>query len=364
MEISQNQYAFFELLRAGLWEKEARLSRFKDIDYAVVIRLSEEQSVMGLIASGLEHVVDSQVPKENVLSFVGATLQLEQRSLAMNAFVAKLIDKLRQCDVYTLVVKGQGIAQCYERPLWRACGDVDLLLSEDNYEKAKGVLFPLATNIEDEYKSFQHVGMTIPGGFVVELHGTMHCRLSKRIDKVIDETQNNVFYGGSVRSWLNGNTTVFLPAPNNDVIFVFTHILQHFYIEGIGLRQICDWCRLLWTYRSDIDVRLLEQRIRRAGLLSEWRAFAALAVGWLGMPVEAMPLYSYDKKWTRKAERIMEFVLETGNFGHNRQATSGKVSSAWRKTKDFARHVKVFPLDSLLFFPHFVINGLKEATSK
>lgn len=33
------------------------------------------------------------------------------------------------------------------------------------------------------------------------------------------------------------------------------------------------------------------------GALGEWRAFAALAVEYLGMPVEAMPLYSPSARW-------------------------------------------------------------------
>ena len=33
------------------------------------------------------------------------------------------------------------------------------------------------------------------------------------------------------------------------------------------------------------------------GLMSEWKAFAAVAVDWLGMPVEAIPLYSSNRKW-------------------------------------------------------------------
>ena len=127
------------------------------------------------------------------------------------------------------------------------------------------------------------------------------------------------------------------------------------------MRQICDWCRLLWKYRSDIDVKLLEQRLLMAGLMSEWKAFAALATDWLGMPVEAMPLYSADKKWSIKAIRIVRFVLESGNFGHNRQRATGKLNSAWLKTKDFARHARVFPLDSVKFFCHFMLDGIKLA---
>ena len=368
MSIDNNTLAFFELVRAGLFpERELKgsmVQEFKDVNWDEVNRLAEEQSVVGLVAAGVEKVQGFEslsIPKEWSLQFIGRTLQIEQQNKDMNVFLAQLIDKLRRADVYAILVKGQGIAQCYEKPLWRASGDFDLLLSDSNYEKAKQVLLPHAVDVESEYMTFKHIGMTMPGGFVVELHGTLHSRLSYRVDKVIDEAQRDVFYGGNVRSWDNDGTTVFLPAPDDDLIFVFTHILHHYYIEGIGLRQICDWCRLLWKYRFEINVKLLEQRLRKAGLMSEWRAFAALAVDWLGMPVEAMPLYSADKKWSIKAIRIVRFVLESGNFGHNRQRATGKLNSAWLKAKDFARHARVFPLDSLKFFCHFMLDGIKLA---
>ena len=363
MLLDNNQKAFFELLRAGLWEREAQLSQYKDIDYSAIMRLAEEQSVVGLVTAGLEHVSDVKVPQEWVLQFIGSTLQIEQQNKAMNVFVAQVVELLRKNDVYAVLVKGQGIAQCYERPLWRASGDVDLLLSDTNYDKAKQVLVPIAVNVDSEYKTFKHLGMTMKGGFVVELHGTLHSRLSKRIERIIDDAQRDVFNAGCVRSWQNGNTQVFLPEANQDVIFVFTHILHHFYIEGVGLRQICDWCRLLYTYHEKLDIRLMESRLKKAGLMSEWQGFAALAVEYMGMPVEAMPLYDSSnvqefKKFKGKADRIMEFVMESGNFGHNREVATGKLGSAWLKVKDFARHARVFPLDSLKFFWHFIWNGV------
>ena len=104
--------------------------------------------------------------------------------------------------------------------------------------------------------------------------------------------------------------------------------------------------------------------------MSEWQAFAAFAVDWFGMPVEAMPFYSADRKWSRKAERIIEFVLECGNFGNNRQKSlpksfiGGKIVSVWRKVQDFGRHARVFPLDSLKFFFHFLGDGIQLASEQ
>ena len=362
--MSNNILAFFEILRAGLWGKEARLSQYKDIDYSAIMRMAEEQSVMGLITEGLERVVDVKVPQEDLLQFIGSTLQIEQQNKAMNEFVASLITLLRKNDVYTLLVKGQGIAQCYERPLWRSCGDIDLFLSDTNYERAKEILFPLASDVEKEFQLIKHLGMTIKG-FQVELHGTLRSRLTKRIDIEIDKVQKECFYGGEVRSEefnsSNGSRVqVFLPGANQDVIFVFTHILHHLFIEGIGLRQICDWCRLLWTYRDCIDHKRLENYLRAMGLMTEWEVFAALAVIWLGMPVEAMPLCNEnDNHNDNKARRLMEFILETGNFGHNRiERGEGKLKVFCRRTSDAFKVMRIFPIDAWKMYFGMIRTGL------
>ena len=111
MKLDNNQQAFFALVRAGLWEKEVRLAPFEKIDFQEVYRLAEEQSVHGLITAGFDHIVDVKAPQEEVLQFVGTSLQLEQTNLTMNGFVAQLIEKLRKRNIYALLVKGQGIAQ-------------------------------------------------------------------------------------------------------------------------------------------------------------------------------------------------------------------------------------------------------------
>lgn len=370
MKFSNTQEQFFELIRAGLFpDKEARiLEHGSSVDWRGLYCLAEEQAVMGLIAAGIENLPTSERPaKEVALQFAGQTIQLEQRNKAMNAFVAKLIEKFREEDVYTLLVKGQGIAQCYERPLWRASGDIDLLLSPDNFEKASSVLDnysretsrETSKDIERKHREY-HID-----GWTVELHGTMHTNLSRGIDRWIDKVQEDVFYGGNVRSWLNGNTLVFLPSPDYDVIFVFTHILQHLFLEGIGLRQICDWCRLLYTFREKLNLRVLEDRISRMGLITEWKVFASLAVQYLGMPEAAMPMFGsnvQEFKW--EAARLMDFVLKVGNFGHNREVewSNGfkrRTSLIWHRITDTFKLSFVFPLDAPKFLLNYAVDGVR-----
>ena len=366
MKLDSNQQAFFELLRAGLWEKEAQLLQYGKVDYDDVFRITDEQSVIGLVTAGIEHVQDVKIPQDIVLQFIGTSLQLEQQNKAMNGFVAKLIEKLRKEYVYALLVKGQGIAQCYEKPLWRASGDVDLLLDANNYEKAESHCDSIADSRSLETaknKERLHQEYKIED-WTVELHGTMHANLSRQMDWVIDQVQNETFSKKQTRIWKNGDADVVLPSPDNDVIFVFTHILQHLFFEGIGLRQICDCCRLLWAYRDSLNYGLLESRIRAMGVMSEWKVLAAFAVKYLGMPVEAMPLYSEDAKWKRKADRICSFIMEVGNFGHNREVEWGnpfkrRSMLIWHRITDTIKLSRVFPIDAPKFLLNYAWDGVR-----
>lgn len=356
---------FFALVRAGLWEKSVRLLPFGDIDFDAILELAEEQSVVGLVAAGLEHIEDMKPTKKDVLQFIGRVTQLEQRNQAMNYFIGVIVEKMREAGIFTVLVKGQGVAQCYERPLWRSCGDVDLLLDDENYEKARLFLTPLASNIDAEDERKKHLGMMIDP-WLVELHGTMHSIQLPKMNKGVDEAQRSTFYDGQARVWKNGHTDVMLPSADNDVIFIFCHILQHYFAGGIGIRQICDLCRLLWTYHKSIDINLLGDRLSRMGLMTEWKAFMAFCVKFLGLPEEAALLYSPAFKWQRKAKRICSFILETGNFGHRRDTEYvskspymiRKLISFWTHTKDGLWHFLVFPADSLRVWSNLVINGL------
>ena len=314
---------------------------YEEIKWQEVYRLATEQSVLGLVLAGLEHS-DVKPPQVLLLQWIGEVQQIEQRNKAMNLFITDLFSKLRNEDIYALLIKGQGIAQCYEKSFWRPSGDVDLLLSEENYKKAKNLLLPLSSSNKTEERYSRHLGMSI-GHWYVEIHGSLRTGLSARVDKEVDFVQDSVFIGRNVRPWDNNGTLVFLPAPNEDVFLVFTHFIKHFYKEGMSLRQVCDWCRLLWAYRTEIKTDWLEQHLHKAGLMKEWQVFATLAVEYLGMPTETMPFINPNNNVdiNKKGKKLMDFIL--GGYSRN-------------KIKDTLQIVKIFPREALRYAPSIFLN--------
>lgn len=125
----------------------------------------------------------------------------------------------------------------------------------------------------------------------------------------------------------------------------------------------------MWTYKDSLDHGLLESRIRKAGIISEWRAFYYLATHYLGMPdtgLSFMVQGSSDRRWKRKAERILEYVMEVGNFGHNRDMSYKTerpflvrmMISLRHRTSDFMKQVMVFPKDAVRAYWYIWMTGL------
>lgn len=362
--------AFFALVKAGLWEGQKPVSDSKfqvpsDVEWEKIYQLAQEQSVLGLVLAGLEYS-DIKPPRELLLQWIGEVQMIEQRNKEMNQFISDLVSKMREADIYTLLVKGQGVAQCYCRPLWRSCGDVDLFLDKNNYEKAKHYLLPLSSTSETEGSYGKHLGMII-NNWVVELHGNMRCGPSRRMDRKLDDIQHYTFNEPQVRKWNNFDNIIFLPNEKEDIIYTFTHFFRHFYTGGIGLRQICDWCRLLWHYRDSINYQLLVQRLKDLGLLTEWRAFGAMGVYILGLPENAMPLFSKEKRFVEKSFKLCDLILQYGNFGQNRDMSYykrypyliAKCISATQRAGDLFNHSLIFPNASFRFFPYMAFNGLR-----
>ena len=102
----------------------------------------------------------------------------------------------------------------------------------------------------------------------------------------------------------------------------------------------------MWTYKDSLNYGLLEQRIKRAGLMSEWKAFYNLASRYLGMPDMDSRLMVHDSRFDKKAEKLVEFIL--GGYSGN-------------KVKDTMQIAKIFPWKALRYSPSIFlnVNGLK-----
>ena len=355
---------FFALLRSGLWGTAPVLpdAAVSAEDWKKVYRLGIEQTVIGLITEGAAACPAGFVPKAVSLKLMSSLVSTEKLNAVIDSNVVRFVTVLEENGVQPVLVKGQAVAQTYIHPSGRMPGDIDLIISPAQYEAAKSVITPIADSTGIEGGDKLHFGAMF-GEVELELHGTVRTSLGRRINDVIDSAQAELHKEGGCRFWDCHGTQVRIPSIDFDALFIFTHLLQHFYCGGLGLRQLCDWARVLHTHCGSIDLALLESRLRKMGLLDEWKAFVLFLVRYLGLPEEEAPFC--DARFSGKADKIWAYIERVGNFGKKRCRRDRskdpyvirKIGSLMLNSRDFIHHLSIFPLDSVKFFWQYFITG-------
>ncbi len=357
---------FFALLRSGLWGTSPVLPRqvADSGDWQKAYRLSMEQTVVGLVTDGAAAAPALFVPKEISLKLMSSLVSVEKFNAVIDDAIVRFVALLEDGGVQPVLVKGQAVAQCYIHPSGRMSGDIDLVISPAQYEAAKAIITPAADSIGAEGAEKMHFSATF-GNVELELHGTVQTSLGRKINDVLDIARDELFKDGGCRFMDCRGKRVRIPSIDFDALFIFTHLLQHFYCGGLGLRQLCDWARVLHTHSGKINLPLLEERLRLMGLESEWKTFVLFLVRYLGLPEEEAPLY--DGRFGKRADKLWRYIEKVGNFGKNRQHRDRskdpylirKIGSFFINSQDFIHHVSIFPLDSLRFFRQYLITGTR-----
>ncbi len=357
---------FFAVLRRGLWGESKEGIEYP-ADKAVwddVLALSASQTVMGIMADGLSDCSQNEVPPKVAYRFISASISTEHRNGQINSVIASLFLRFESAGVPVVLVKGQAIAQCYRHPSSRMPGDIDLIVKPEDFEAAKAVVRDLSGNTGECNTEQMHFATNI-GDVEIEVHGTVHTTLSRKINSMLNEMQMELFSEGGCRTWNCDGVTVRIPSEDFDSLYIFIHLLQHFFCGGLGLRQLCDMSMALYANNGLFSDAKLARRIRRAGLESEWKTFVAFLVNYLGLPEHAAPLY--DAKYLSKADRIWDYIRRAGNFGKNNPRRYGmhsayllrKTESLLRNASGFARHIRLFPADSFRFFGYYLTKAFK-----
>ena len=344
------------------------------IDWKAVTSLAHRHAVLGIIIDSVQHLPEQLRPTEPIASKMNRfALGLIQANLILDKTVGRLVDFFGQHGIEGVLLKGQGVARYYKVPQMRQSGDIDFYVGKDYYDRAvalckKHLIADMASFEESQpHCSFDAWGVHI------ELH-----RLAARIYSpfkkrwfqawIVDQLERST----DRRHLILGNVAVTLPSLEFDTLFIFYHAWHHYIKEGIGLRQLCDWAMIFHSHGDEIDAERLKRNLSRFGMTKAWKLFAYIAVNYLGVPAGRMPLY--DPSYRRKSEKILDEIVEGGNFGQYLTANArgsahgyglrygfGKIGYIARY---FINLFPVTPVEATFLFFHRLCHGAVACTQR
>lgn len=362
------QDLFISLLRCALWgsEQDVDVANFSRKDLGSVVKMAKSQTVLGLIAHELmtrKEFADllGSESRERLTMMVQENFFTYQR---LNAVLLTIVLELRKHGIDPILLKGQGISKYYPIPELRQCGDIDIYVGQENFEKACDVIGAMSTpeDHQGDIPSLKHYHTRIGHAFI-EIHRYTDVYWPKRYDRVYQKISDAGMHSDPVPLDFGG-VPVLSPSVDFNVFFIFNHFWHHFIADGVGLRQMCDWVRLLHANHGKINLDYLSDVLSEMKLMKEWKVFGYIAVNTLGLPADEMPFY--DPKYKKTAEKVLELIMLEGNFGKENmkgyKRPKGYVAGKWYSFKKrFGRNfrvLRIFPKESMRHMAKVIFVGL------
>lgn len=359
---------FFSLLRSSLWgsEQDVDVANLSRKDLGGVVKMAKSQTVLGLIAHELmtrnefADLLGSE-SRERLTMMVQENFFTYQR---LNAVLLTIVLELRKHGIDPVLLKGQGISKYYPIPELRQCGDIDIYVGQEKFEKACDVIGAMSTpeDHQGDIPSLKHYHTRIGHAFI-EIHRYTDVYWPKRYDRVYQKISDAGMHSNLVPLDFV-DAEVLTPSVDFNVFFIFNHFWHHFIADGVGLRQICDWVMLLHASYGKIDLNNLSDMLARIKLMKEWKVFGCIAVEALGLPADEMPFY--DTRYRRKASKVLDLILLEGNFGREnlkgykrpKGYFSGKFYSFIRRFRRNLRVLCLFPAESIRHILKIIVCGI------
>lgn len=365
---------FVELLQVTFSARDELSHVPSEIEWNEAFSEAEKQALVGVLASGLERLPDTQKPpKALLLNWIGLTLQIEQQNKLTTSVCQKICNQLEKDGFASCILKGQSNYRYYPTELRnkRSCGDVDVWVQPED-ESCK---HPVKTVIEYVQSNFNmnglcwlHTSHEDKSGVPVEVH--------LRASFMSEPSKNRRFRKyfkdvGSCRTLteIDGAKIPCLKV-DEDVIYQMNHIYRHLIDEGVGLRQVVDYYFLLQTWNIQ-HTRGKEETMKIISWLGMKRFAGALMYVLrevCGMSVE----YLLCEPSEKDGKFLMNEIMLSGNFGHNdprmgNVATGGylksRISQASRRFKRNMRFFTSYPCEviwePIVRVEHFIWKKLK-----
>ena len=347
---------WFQFIRYSLDDTQLLPEDFERMDWAGLFWFCQEQAIAGVVFHTIEKLKNEriEIPREVLLQWFALSEQLKQRNMLLNRRCVELVETFHNDGLECCILKGQGNALIYPNPYSRTPGDIDILVRPKTDERSKkaDVRKVVTEYVRRRFPKtrirYQHIDYPVFSDVEVEVHFIPTAKnnpiYNKRIQKWADEWLDKKADGGYLMAELpDGQGKIPVPSVEFNVIYQMSHLMHHFFDEGIGLRQFVDYYYLLKSdvrsQRSDVSLTLKHLGLWKfaGAVMYVMREVFALEEQYMIAPVDE-----------KRGKTLLNEILKGGNFGKysglTQHSTGGKYFlKHWRNL----HFVKEYPSEAL-----------------
>lgn len=315
----------FLLVRVGL--KNSKLSLIKDVEWAELFRMAQDQGLVGVVLDGINRCFESRVCLDmdfyTKMDFIGLVTQMEQQYQLHEKNLRELAAFYQKHGIKMMVLKGYGLSKNYPVPSHRPCGDIDIYLYGEQ-ERADLLIHDELGIVVD--KSHHHHTVFQFQGETVENHYdflNVHVRPSnKRIEKKLKELANH-------NANENQNENIVFPSVEFNAIYLLRHCAAHFASTEMTVRQILDWGLFMEKHHKEIKWNEYVPYLKEEGMYRFYNLLGLFCMTYLGFDASIFHGLFSDDLLQRFSNEILEPEFKDRENGKLLHSLSVKPRRWW-----------------------------------
>lgn len=299
--MNQTEKVYIQLISNSIYD-EHKFIDLSEIQLEELVKLSKLHKNVGLVYSAL--IKQEKVPA-NIINIFEKGFYTEMMVYSKRTTVFQMVlEELNKNHIKHIIVKGISYANCYKQREFRTMGDMDLIISSDEIEKADKVLRKLGGQFNYECSNDKVHSYKINHTFI-EIHTSIGYAgdfntfydYEKYFKKAIDESVCMENFTYEFSSYYK-------------IMYAIFHTAKHFYDSGCGVRMLTDIAVLWDVYRPQIDKERLWEDLEEMKLKKFARHLFIICKKWFDIEIEGIGI---DMEQMEKAE---DYILSGGVFGY------------------------------------------------
>lgn len=330
---------FLQLVQIAIGRRENLDRTPGDDDWKTVLALARKQSMVGVCCRGMMMLPAGERPNVEVKVKMGYLADaIRDKNRIQQEQIAQIVNEFAGLGLEGCLLKGQVMAARYPDPGMRNPGDIDLWVKGG----CRHVLKLVKGRWQLDKVFYHHTGIhPFDDKTEVEVHFTpswMNDLFANRMLQKYFTCHADAQFANSVPDLGCAATSV-----EFDCVYCAVHIYRHLLSEGVGMRQVLDYCFVLehstceerakaWNFMCSLGMK----KFLGALMFVENRLFLTAPDKLLCKP---------DPVW---GEFLLNEIVTAGNFGKydprfRYDAAAGLPVRAWMRMTRLCRYVGIAP---------------------
>lgn len=297
--------SMFKLIRYEIGTKEAFMN-----DEQVYISKNLEPLYKLSKAHDMAHIVADSLYKNGLLQNDEVSKKFfKQQVLAIRRYehinyeIAKISETFEQAKIPFIPLKGSVIRQYYPEPWMRTSCDIDILVHEEDLDRAVEVLKDHLLYRAKGHRDYHDVSLYSPSGVHLELHFSIKENIESLdilLSKIWD--YSNLIEGSKYQYRQTNEYLLF---------HLIAHMSYHFVSGGCGIRPFLDL--FLVQQKLSFDVMKVQEFLSSCALQKFYDCAAELSKVWFD-----------QEKYGAVTSKMQAYILQGGVYGSLEERVAAK----------------------------------------